>query len=92
MNKEALVTEINGQTAKLLELYTKKEIALKNIEKQKVEINELEIAIRETRGILETLRFTLQTDGFTNLPETREQVQMPANTTMDEVTKALRRG
>lgn len=92
MNKEALVREINGQTARLLDTYTKKDLAAKGVQQQEREIAEYDIIIREVRGILETLQFTLQTEGFVNLPEKKDPVEMPAHTKMDEVTKALMRG
>ena len=68
MNLEALTQEIQGQTLKLLELYTKKDSLIKTIETEKEQLIMLDGQIRELNGIIQTLNFTLQTNGFTNLP------------------------
>ena len=68
MNREALTQEINGQTLKLLEFYSKKDAILNNIEEEKKQLLEIEKQIRESSGVIQTLNFTLQTDGFANMP------------------------
>jgi len=68
MDKEALTTEISGQTLKLLELYTKKDGILTAMKEEEKQLAVLEQQIKELGGIIQTLNFVLQTDGFTNLP------------------------
>jgi len=67
MDKDAIVKELNGQTLKVLDLYTKKDQALKMVEQGKKQLAELEPQIKELNGIIQTLQFMIQTDGFSNV-------------------------
>jgi hypothetical protein len=77
MNQEAAMQELNGQTLKLLDLYSKKETALKSIEDGGKQLVELDLQIRELSGIIQTLNFLIRTEGFTKLDGVSQQGGQP---------------
>lgn len=68
MNKEAIVMEMNGHMAKLIENYQRKDQVSAQIKESEIELKKIELAIQEAKGVLQTLQFLLATDGFTNIP------------------------
>jgi len=93
MNKEAVVQELNGQVVKLLELFQRKEKLIETIKKAKKEMEELTSMIKNADGVIQTLQFMVQSDGFTNLgavKQGRQPVEVPGHTNLNEVSKTLK--
>lgn len=74
MNKEAIAGEMNGQMAKLIENFQRKEEVYKKIRNAEEELKDIEMMIKESLGILQTLQFILTTDGFTKLPKPEQNM------------------
>jgi len=89
MNKEAAIKELNGQTLKLLDLYVKQEKLVQKMKPDQIELENIKLEIKELTGILQTLQFTIQTDGFVNMPELMQPTTLPSHTTLKDVNKAL---
>lgn len=77
MNQEAAMKELTGQTLKLAEQFTRKEQILENIDKEKVELEEIKLAIKNIEGIIQTLQFLVQTNGFENMQGMGQQPVAP---------------
>jgi hypothetical protein len=78
MNKEAMTLELNGQIARLVEMYGNKAQLEIEIEKKTEELKNLAGSIKEIVAIIQTLQVILNTDGFVNLDKLpQRQVDNP---------------
>ena len=67
MNQEAAMKELTGQTLKLAEQFKRKEEILANMEKENAELEEIKLTVKNLDGIIQTLQFLVQTNGFENV-------------------------
>jgi len=93
MNKEAVLKELNGQMLKVVELYQRKEQLLETVKKAEKEIEELVSIIKNSDGVIQTLQFMIQSEGFTDFSSVQQEsrpVELPSHTTINDVSKALK--
>lgn len=69
MNKEKVETELLGHRRQVMTLIQQREGIVKELDKQKAAIADLDVAIAKGEGIIQALEYVLSTDGFTNIPE-----------------------